>query len=85
MDLLAAGHLKANPELGRDAFGRQKADGGRAAAYSAVLLHPDNRELAARVKAEDLAGRPRTAPGHAVQVEHARAANHEMMTRTRGP
>jgi len=68
MALLADGHLKAHPELGKDAFGRQKADGGKAAAYAFVYSHPDNRELRDRVKAEDLAGIPRTPAGRGVRV-----------------
>jgi len=65
---LADAHLAAHPELGKDAFGRPKSDGGRAAAHVYVYGHPDNRDLVARVKAEDLAGIPRTPGGHAVTV-----------------
>jgi len=87
LEYLAAEHLKAHPELGRDAFGRPKSDGGRAAAMTAVLTHPDNRDLAARVKAEDLRGVPRTPAG---QTSVGRNPNWDegvrrTMARTRGP
>jgi hypothetical protein len=68
MQMRVGEHLKAHPELAKDAFGRQRLDGGKAAAYTFVLTHPDNRELAARVKADDLAGVPRTPAGRVLNM-----------------
>jgi len=87
MDWLAAQHLKANPQLGKDAFGRPKSDGGKAAAYTIVYSHHDNLELRDRVKAEDLAPPLRTPAGTTSVGRNPNwnAAVRETMARTRGP
>jgi hypothetical protein len=69
LERLTANHLRAHPELARDAFGRPKEDGGWAAAHMAMQLHPDNRSLMARVKAEDLRHTQRTPEAREVRVE----------------
>jgi hypothetical protein len=55
---LAASHRQANPGL------------SHAQAYTAMLTHPDNRELAARVKAEDLYSMQRTLAGRRLPYEN---------------
>ncbi len=73
MDTLAALHRKANPTM------------SHAAAYTHVLLAPENRELAARVKAEDLASVPRTPAGRRLLYENPNrdADVHRTMARLR--